>query len=200
MRTRKREKLLKKRIEAETDDTTILVYQDEVHFQMQATITRGWFKKGSAPKVKSFAARYKASYSGFVIPETGELFIAKPDTFTYETTIAAIREFLVAKPAPEGKHYVIVMDNAPWHKKAIRLISEERRPEYSDIFNQVEFLKLPPYSPDLNPIEQVWRITRKENTHNKFFSSMGALSETVNKAFSEWEKPNTQLRSLCGGK
>ena len=87
MRIRKREKLLKKRIEAETDDTAILVYQDEVHFQIQATITRGWFKKGSSPKVKSFAARYKVSYSGFVIPETGELFITKPDTFTYETIL-----------------------------------------------------------------------------------------------------------------
>lgn len=150
--------------------------------------------------VKSYAARNKASYSGFVIPETGELFITKPDTFTYETTIAAIRAFLGAKPAPEGKHYVLVMDNAPWHKKAIRLIAEERRPEYSDIFNQVEFLNLPPYSPDLNPIEQVWRITRKENTHNKFFSSMEVLSETVNKAFKAWEKPNAQLMSLCGCK
>ena len=200
MRVRKREKLLKKRSEAEIDDASILVYQDEVHFQIQATITSGWYKKGSSPSVKSFAGRYKVSYSGFVIPKTGELFVTKPGTFTYETTIAAIREFLKAKPAPEGKYYVIVMDNAPWHKKAIRLIAEERRPEYSDIFNQVKFLKLPPYSPDLNPIEQVWRITRKENTHNKFFPSMEVLSETVNKAFKAWEQPNAQLMSLCSYK
>lgn len=79
---------------------------------MQATITRGWYKKGSSPSVKSFASRYKASYSGFVIPKTGELFVTKPDTFTYETTIVAIREFLKAKPALEGKYHVIVMDNA----------------------------------------------------------------------------------------
>lgn len=150
--------------------------------------------------MKSFAARYKTSYSGFIIPETGELFVTKPAVFTYKTTIEAIREFLAARPAPEGKHYVLVMDNAPWHKKAVRLIDEERRPEYSDIFNNVRFLMLPPYSPDLNPIEQVWRITRKENTHNKFFPSLAVLTETVNKAFSAWAKPNTQLKSLCSFK
>ena len=63
------------------------------------------------------------------------------------------------------------MDSAPWHKKTMRLVETEKRPEYSDIRESVTFIKLPPYSLDLNPIEQVWRITRKENTHNVFFAS-----------------------------
>ena len=42
------------------------------------------------------------------------------------------------------------MDNAPWHKKAIRLIATERQEEYADIYDKVEFVKLPPYSPDFN--------------------------------------------------
>lgn len=73
----------------------------------------------------------------------------------------------------------------------------ERVEEYSDIFNQVVFVKLPPYSPDLNPIEQVWRITRRENTHNRFFPSLAALENAVDTAFQAWAKPNAQLRSLC---
>ena len=92
------------------------------------------------------------------------------------------------------------MDNAPWHKKAIRLIDIEKQTEYSDISDKVTFLKLPPYSPDLNPIEQVWRITRKENTHNTFFPSLKELTETVDKAFKAWSKPNEQLRTLCSFK
>ena len=131
------------------------------------------------PTVKSFPGRFKASYSGFIIPETGELFVTKPEKFNYETTINSIREFLKAKPAPQGKHYVLVMDNAPWHKKTLRLIDTEKQPEYADIAASVQFLRLPPYSPDLNPIEQVWRITRKENTHNTFFASINNLTETV---------------------
>lgn len=56
---------------------------------------------------------------------------------------------------------------------------------------------IPPYSPDLNPIEQVWRITRRENTHNRFFPDLKTLESTVEAAFEVWSNPNTQLVSLC---
>ena len=67
---------------------------------------------------------------------------------------------------------------------------------YDDIRKAVVFVKLPPYSPDLNPIEQVWRI-RRENTHNVFFPSITLLEKTVDSAFSAWSAPNDQLKSLC---
>lgn len=160
----------------------------------------GWYKKGSAPTVKSFPGRFKTSYSGFVIPENGILFTAKPETFTYATTIDSIRSFLTAHPVPDGKKYALVMDNAPWHKKTMRLVETDQLPEYEDIRKSVTFIKLPPYSPDLNPIEQVWRITRRENTHNVFFASLATLETTVDSAFGVWATPNDQLRSLCSFK
>ena len=92
------------------------------------------------------------------------------------------------------------MDNAPWHKKTFRMIETEKRPEYADIRENVTFVKLPPYSPDLNPIEQVWRITRRENTHNVFFATISILEDTVDSAFEPWAKPNNQLKSLCSFK
>ena len=197
MRKHQKEKSLKKIDDIKVNDSLTLVYQDEVHFQIQTTITTGWFKKGSKPRIKSYPGRLKVSYSGFVIPQTGELFTSKPDKFNYETTIASIREFLASHPISEGKKYAIVMDNAPWHKKAIRLIATERQEEYADIYDKVEFVKLPPYSPDFNPIEQVWRITRRENTHNVFFPDLSTLQAAVDSAFEFWNKPNTQLASLC---
>lgn len=63
--------IFKKRSELEADSTAVMVYQDEVHFQIQITITYRWFKRGSAPTIKPFPSRFKVSYSGFVIPETG---------------------------------------------------------------------------------------------------------------------------------
>ena len=123
--------------------------------------------------------------------------MARPEKFNYETTISSIRGFLESHPAPEGKKYALVMDNAPWHKKTMRLIEKEHAMEYSDIFESVTFVKLPPYSPDLNPIEQVWRITRGENTHNVFFPTLAKLKDAVDRAFHAWAVPNAQLRSLC---
>lgn len=79
-------------------------------------------------------------------------------------------------------------------------MSEEALPKYADIREKVEFIKLPPYSPDLNLIEQVCRITHKENTHNVFFSALSKLKETVDTAFKTWFNANEQLNTLCSFK
>ena len=182
------------------DNELIVVYQDEVHFYVQSTITCAWYKKGSQPEIASLPGRDKLSYSGFVIPGTGELFVDKPSGFNYQTTLESIRAFLKVHPVPAGKKYVLVMDNASWHKKAVRLVNEDQTGEYRDISSAVTFLGLPPYSPDLNPIEQVWRITRRENTHNVFFANKSGLEQRLDKAFLHWAKPNSQLKSLCNFK
>lgn len=69
-------------------------------------------KKGSEPTVKSFPGRFKAFYNGFIIPETGKIFVATPKKFDYKTTIDSICAFFKSKPTPEGKRYALVMDNA----------------------------------------------------------------------------------------
>ena len=145
--------------------------QDEVHFQAQTTVTAAWFKKGTDPKVKSLPGRSKVSYSGFLIQDSGMLFTCKPSRFNTSTTIESLRSFLATCPPPEGKKYAIVMDNASWHKAAKKAIGSGRlrHPAFYDISNYVVFIDMPPYSPDLNPIEQVWRVTRREFTHNRFF-------------------------------
>lgn len=130
-------------------------------------------------------------------PETGVLFTDTPSKFNYLTSIESVKAFLKFSPAPQGKKFVIIMDNAPWHKKMFRLVVTEKLEEYADIREIVEFIMLPPYSPDLNPIEQVWRITRRENTHNTFFDSVSSLKLTLDNAFSQWIVPNSQLHSLC---
>ena len=168
-----------------------------MHFQAQTTVTRVWAEKGSAPKVMSKPGKDNVSYSGFVIPETGELVVTKPTWFNYETVIQSLRDFIRAKPCPDGKRYCIILDNAPWHKKAIRLIWKEEQQEYADIREALDYLSLPPYSPDLNPIEQVWRKTRREKTHNKYFDGLPKLVSVLDDYFASFIMPNDQLRTLC---
>ena len=197
MRILRNVKILKKHESIKSNPNLIPIFQDEVHFQIQTSISFGWFKRGSNPTVKSFPGRQKVSYSGFVNPTTGALFVTKPEVFNYTTTIESIRVFLKEHCPPKDKKYVIIMDNAPWHKKAYRLVVTENNEEYADIRKYASFLLLPPYSPDLNPIERVWRITRRENTHNHFFKSKEVLENTVDEAFAAFSEPNTKLQTLC---
>ena len=93
--------------------------------------------------------------------------------------------------------YYMVMDNAPWHRKAKRLIKENAGGIYQDIVDKVVFVYLPPYSPDLNPIEQVWRVVRREVTHNRYFATIESMIEKLDEYFSKYTKPNEKFASLC---
>ena len=70
-------------------------------------------------------------------------------------------------------------------------------PEYQDIRDKITLIPLPPYSPDLNPAEQVWRITRREVTHNTYFASAQILEDTLDAHFAVYRQPNEKLASLC---
>ena len=168
-----------------------------MHFTINTLITRKWLARGSRPKVKSYPGRHKAAYSGYIIPESGKLYVNRPKMFNFETVIDSLRDFLENNPIDNGKKYYIVMDNAPWHKKAKRLIKENVNGEYDDLCEKFVFVYLPPYSPDLNPIEQVWRITRREVTHNTYFPCIEKLSGALDLYFDGFSAPNIRLKRLC---
>ena len=177
------------------DPNAVIVFQDEVHFLVQSSVREKWAKIGSKPRIKSKPGKGNVSYSGFVVYGTGQLLIYKPSWFTYETTIEMLREFLKDIQIKEEQKIYLVMDNAPWHRKARRLIGEEE--QYSDIRDAITFLDIPPYSPDLNPIEQVWRVTRRKSTHNRCFASKIDLAKKLDAYFARFIKPNYKLRTLC---
>ncbi len=104
------------------DPNAVIVFQDEVHFNVESTVTSQWYQKGSCPKVRSYPGRVSVAYSGFVIPETGQLFVTKPERFTYETVIDSIRQFINSLSFESDKKVYLFMDNATWHTKAKRLI------------------------------------------------------------------------------
>jgi transposase len=164
-------------------------FEDEVHFTLHSTITRMWSPIGHQPKVLFAPNRLKVGYFGAVNTRTGELFTQTAYPFNSETFEQFIRLFLATKQL-QGRKIVMILDNARWHKPVTRKLMEEY-PE------SLEFLYLPPYSPDLNPIERVWRITRRKCTHNKYFQMLETLVDVLDTFFKELAVPNKTLKSLC---
>ena len=86
---------------------------------------------------------------------------------------------------------VAISDNAQYHRSKLHLPwRQQQTPQFSLDF-------LPPYSPDLNPIERVWRLTRRLCLHNRYFAFLDGLVEAVEDQFADWIKPNETLRRLC---
>jgi transposase len=91
-----------------------------------------------------------------------------------------------------GKRMIVVLDNARYHH-AVLLAPFLRKHR-----KVLTLLFLPPYSPQLAPIERVWKLTRRLATHNRYFATLNEVLAAVEVRFRLWQKPNAVLRRLCG--
>ncbi len=91
---------------------------------------------------------------------------------------------LLLRRRPRGKKMVVLLDNAKYHH-AILLQPFLQRHRHT---LSLEFL--PTYSPELNPIERVWKLTRKLFTHNTYFDKLEDLLHAVANQHALWRGPN----------
>lgn len=121
---------------------------------------------------------------------TGKFVHAMNEQFDAQT----FQDFLakLLRHRTRGKRMVIILDNARYHHARLLapFLAKNRR--------VMTLVFLPPYSPQLAPIERVWKLTRRLATHNCHFHALAMLVETVEACFSRWHKPNIILRRLCG--
>ena len=164
-----------------------IAYQDEVHFQICTTIARIWAEKGSEPFAECLDTKQSLGVSGFDILNNGQFIYDTPETFNCENFISSLRNFIKVLNPQKGQKIYLICDNASWHKKAKRLIKTNANGEFDDINEYIVFVYLPPYSPDLNPNEQFWRLVRKCVTHNKYFASFESLQNAIFDYFNNFE-------------
>jgi transposase len=74
---------------------------------------------------------------------------------------------LIAATVTPGKHAVVIVDRAAWHVTGKLLIPVN-----------LSILPLPPYSPELNPVEQIWQQLRQSDWANRCFNRLLEVSET----------------------
>lgn len=98
-------------------------------------------------------------------------------------------ERIVAK-AKTRKKIFLVLDNARFHHAKIN------KAFLSQIKSKLQLLFLPAYSPELNPIESLWKKTRRSVTHNRYFESREEQRNCLKKFFRKFKEPNKTLTTL----
>ena len=165
---------------------------DECHFQQHGTRCRMWIpREDRDPIVLHAPTRKSVALFGAVNLLTGTLvtmFAPQFDAITFE----AFLRLLSHHRRRSRNRTVIVLDNARYHHASLLAPFLERRQS----FLMLDFL--PPYSPELNPIERVWKLLRKLATHNCYFATLEELTHVVTREMKRFEKPNRTLVSLCG--
>jgi transposase len=167
-----------------------LWFEDECHFQQHGSRCVMWVPPEQVdPVVFHAPTRKSVSVFGAVCPRDGRFVADRSNPFNAETFQSFLQHLLRHRRA--GKVQVLIVDNAKYHHaNALRPWLDAHR----DVL-RLDFL--PPYSPDLNHQERVWKLTRRMVTHNTYFPLLDTLVEAVLQQFALWDKPNETLRRLC---
>jgi len=156
---------MKEKVESSENINKKIIFFDEGRFGTMTTIKRKWSLKGSKCEIK-----VKQGYSNFysfsgVCPSTGEMFsLLLPKVNTEMMNLYL--EKLSSKF--KGEKIVLIMDNAGWHKSKRLKVPKNIEIEY-----------LPPYSPELNPVERLWKWLKENTIHNRIFLNIEELYEAV---------------------
>ena len=88
-----------------------------------------------------------------------------------------------------GKKVHMIVDGAKYHKTALPWVANFAA-------NDIELHFLPPYSPNLNAAEQLWRRAKREATHNRYFPTLESLHSAVFRRFNRWQGNPACLRGI----
>ena len=137
-------------------------FMDEARFGQQGTITDVWAKTGSRPRAVR-QTRYDWVYLyAAVEPAGGESAALLAPNVNTGTMNAFLKILDAERKADE--HFVLIMDGAGWHKsKGLKLPPG------------MTVLPLPPYSPELNPVENLWHYMRSHYLSNRSYADYDAL-------------------------
>jgi len=165
---------------------------DEVMFQQFGTTCKMWIPPETInPVIFHHPGRKKVGYFGAVRLHDGKFVYRKNlAQFNGETCFSFLK-FLRMITAASKKKISLISDNARYHHATLH------KDWRNACRNKFELNFLPPYSPELNPIERVWKITRRSCTHNRYFPTLDILAESVENKFDEWKSGSESLRRLC---
>jgi transposase len=165
---------------------------DEVHFQQHGSSCRMWVPpEEKDPVLLHHPTRKSVGYFGAVRLRDGK-FVAlrEPEKFDRESTWTFLRQVRQTSRR-SGRRVVMIIDNAKYHHARLHLPwREAQEPDFQLAF-------LPPYSPDLNPIERVWKLVRRLCLHNRYFPELELVIEVVEAQFAQWASGSPALARLC---
>ena len=136
-----------------------------------------------APTRKSIAC-FGAVHLG-----SGKFVWMMSSVFNAQTFQAFLRRLV--RHRRRGRRMVIALDNAGYHHA--RML----RPWLHRMRRILRLEFLPPYSPQLAPIERVWKLARRLATHNQYFAILDQLVAAIVFRFRQWRKANRVLHRLC---
>ena len=144
-----------------------------------------WFPKGQQRVIPTFGKHHGVKLIGILDYESGDVFCTEQEQYDAQVFLSFLESVVARYP---GERVVMILDNARiHHAKLLQPFLEEHT-------NTLQLLFLPPYSPQLNLIEELWGWLKKSVIYNVFYSSVSEIRAAVQTFIAEINK--TPLRTV----
>ena len=159
-------------------------WEDESRVGQKGTLSRIWAKKGERPRVVKQQQYLNTYIIGSVCPaqNCAEAIISP------ECTTDVMQQHLhqISKATLPGRLALVIMDRAGWHTT-----------DKLNIPSNVAILFLPPYSPELNPMEQVWQWIKNHFLSNRVFKNYDDIEKSCCRAWNFFAQSQNLFESIC---
>jgi len=147
---------------------TVLLVGDEMILSTQTTFQKIWLPVNNYPKIDVANKRANRSIYGFLNITNGVQHAFKKER---QNSVITVKVLEALCKEYKGKKIVLYWDNAPWHR------SKEVKAWLSKAGCKIRLELFPPYAPELNPQEHVWKEGRSKTTHNQFIENIDQATD-----------------------
>ena len=176
------------KLESEKSPEDQIYFIDGVHPMHNVQPAYGWFYKGEAAVLPTNTGRDRINLNGAYNVEKQQIIIRSDKTINAQSTIQLLEE--IKSKQTTGKIHIIC-DNARYYR--CPLLAEY----LSRIENQRIIIHyLPPYSPNLNCIERLWKFMKKKTVYNTYYEKFKDFEKAIAAFFRNIEQYKWELKSL----
>ena len=155
---------------------------DESRYGQQGNIYRTWTDTNTRSRIVKQLGFKSCYLIGSVNPVTGDKTGIVFSTLDTDVMNLFFEEF--SEDVPEGHHAIVVWDGAGFH-----------RGSKLNVPDNITFRMLPPYSPELNPIERIWQWLKEHYLGNCIYNDLEELFEVGTNAWNNLT--NETVKSVC---
>jgi len=163
-----------------------IYFVDGVHPLHNSQPAYGWIKKGKEQSLKTNTGRMRVNINGAYDIAAHKVIIREDESINSQSTIALLEQML--KEQPLGLLYII-LDNAKYYRS--RIVKD-----FLEKNQRIQFVFLPPYSPNLNLIERLWRFFKKKTIYNKYYEKFAVFKEKCLNFFENIDDYKNELETL----
>ncbi len=161
-------------------------FMDVTHPQHNSVAAYGWIKKGTTKEIKSNTGRRRLNINGAFDTENTSRSVDYGASINAQSTISLLKE--IELKHTEAENIYVICDNARYYRS-------RKVTEYLET-SKVERKFLPPYSPNLNLIERLWKYFHKIVLYNKYYETYNEFQKACKSFFRNIKRYKKDLASL----